>query len=216
MRLADGTPTVRNSIRSKAVGPTIATGNLTQALRRAAKRAFDIVVTIVGLILFSPMFLLVAIAIKASSRGPIFQRQTVYGYSNENIRVLKFRTTMIWEHGKVLQYVTRVGAVLRRTNIDGLPLLINVLRGEMSVVGPAPHLADLNVVFAEQISFAQRRHRIKPGLTGWAQVHGCRRASDNAIRQRIELDRYYIENWSFVFDMRIILMTLFSKDAYLG
>jgi lipopolysaccharide/colanic/teichoic acid biosynthesis glycosyltransferase len=183
---------------------------------RAAKRAFDIVTATAGLILLSPMFLLVAIAIKADSRGPVFHPQTVYGHNNQNIRVLKFRTTMDWGHGMVHRYVTSVGAVLRRTSIDGLPLLINVLGGEMSIVGPAPHVVDLNSVFAEQISFIQQRHRVKPGLTGWAQIHGSCGESDNVVRQRIEFDRYYIENWSFLFDMRIILMTLFSKDAYLN
>jgi lipopolysaccharide/colanic/teichoic acid biosynthesis glycosyltransferase len=108
--------------------------------------------------------------------------------------------------------VTRVGAVLRRTGIDGLPLLINVLRGEMSFVGPAPYVT-LNSTFAEQVSLIQQWHRVKPGIAGWAQVHGC---YGESMRQRFEFDRYYIENWSFLFDMRIILMTLFSKDAYLN
>jgi lipopolysaccharide/colanic/teichoic acid biosynthesis glycosyltransferase len=178
MRLADGTPTVLNSNCSRVLGPAVVANDWTQVSRRAAKRAFDIVVAIVGLVLFSPMLLLVAIAIKASSRGPVFHLQTVCGYNNENIRVLKFRTIM--GRVKVLQYVARVGAVLHRTGIDGLPLLINVLRGEMSIVGPAPHAVDLNIVFAEQISFIQQRHRIKPGLTGWAQVNGCGGDSDMA------------------------------------
>lgn len=218
MRLANRTPSVPSSVCDKASDPTIVTNNwaLVFLFSRAAKRAFDTVTATAGLVLFSPMFLLVAIAIKTESRGPVFHPWTVYGHNNENIRVLKFRTTMVWRHGKVLQYVTRVGAVLRRTGIDGLPLLINVLRGEMSIVGPAPHVADLNSVFADQISFIQQRHRVKPGIIGWAQVNGCCGDSDKMIRQRIEFDRYYIENWSFLFDMRIILMTIFSKDAYLN
>jgi lipopolysaccharide/colanic/teichoic acid biosynthesis glycosyltransferase len=123
---------------------------------------------------------------------------------------------MVWGHGKVLQYVTRVGAVLRRTGIDGLPLLINVLRGEMSIVGPAPCVAALNNIFAEHISLVQQGHRVRPGITGWAQVNGCCGDGDRMIRQRIEVDRYHIDNWSFLFDMRIILMTMSSKDAYLN
>jgi lipopolysaccharide/colanic/teichoic acid biosynthesis glycosyltransferase len=172
---------------------------------------FDIAAATVGLILLSPTFLLVAIAIKIDSRWPVFHPQTVYRYNNENVRVLKFRTTMVWGHGKVFQYVTLVGAVLRRTGIDGLPLLINVLRGEMSIVGPAPYVADLNNIFAEQVWLIQQRHRVKPGITGWAQVNGCCGDSDKMIRQRIEFDRYYIENWSFLFDIKVVLMTLFSK-----
>ena len=214
MRLADGTPTVPNSNCSGVLGLAVVTNDWTQVSRRAAKRAFDIVVAIVGFVLFSPMLLLVAIAIKTSSRGPVFHLQTVCGYNNENIRVLKFRTIM--GRVKVLQYVTRVGAVLHRTGIDGLPLLINVLRGEMSIVGPVPYVVALNNIFAEQISLIQRRHWVKPGIIGWAQVNGCCGDSDKMIRQRIEFDRYYIENWSFLFDMRIILMTLFSKDSYLN
>jgi putative colanic acid biosynthesis UDP-glucose lipid carrier transferase len=112
--------------------------------------------------------------------------------------------------------VTRVGGVLRRTGIDGLPLLINVLRGEMSIVGPAPSVAALNNIFAEQISLIQLRQRVKPGITGWAQVNGCCGESNKMTRQRIEFDRYYIENWSFLFDIKIVLMTLFSKNAYLN
>jgi lipopolysaccharide/colanic/teichoic acid biosynthesis glycosyltransferase len=215
MRIASRTPPVPNSVRSRAVGSTIVTNDwaLVFLFSRAAKRVFDIVAATVGLILLSPTFLLVAIAIKIDSRGPVFHSQTLHGYNNENIRVLKFRTTIVWGHGKVLQYVTRVGAVLRRTGIDGLPLLINVLRGEMSTVGPSPYVA---VPFlAEQISLVQL-HGVKPGITGWAQVNGCCGDSDKMIRQRIEFDQYYIENWSFLFDMRIILMTLFSKDAYLN
>jgi lipopolysaccharide/colanic/teichoic acid biosynthesis glycosyltransferase len=183
---------------------------------RAAKRAFDIVAATIGLILLSPTFLLVVIAIKIDSRGPVFRSQMLHGYSNENIPILKFRTTMVSETGKSTSFVTGVGGVLRRTGIDGLPQLINVLRGEMSIVGPPPYVAPPNETVAEQVASIQQRHRMKPGIAGWAQVHGCCGESDNVVRQRIEFDRYYIENWSFLFDIKILLMTLFSKDAYLN
>jgi lipopolysaccharide/colanic/teichoic acid biosynthesis glycosyltransferase len=217
MRLANRTSSVPSSVCGKGIDPAIVPNSwaLVFLFSRTAKRAFDIVTATAGLILLSPMFLLVSIAIKIDSSGPVFHSQTLHGYDNENIRVLKFRTTMVWGHGKA-QYVTRLGAVLRRAGIDGLPLLINVLRGEMSIVGPAPHVADLNSVFSEQISFIQQRHRVKPGIIGWGQVNGCCGDSDKMIRQRIEFDRYYIENWSFLFDMKVILMTLFSKDTYLN
>jgi lipopolysaccharide/colanic/teichoic acid biosynthesis glycosyltransferase len=218
MRLPSRTSTVPSAVCGKASDPVIVTKDWAPVFpfSRAVKRVFDIAAATVGLILLSPTFLLVAIAIKIDSRGPVFHPQTVYRYNNENIRVLKFRTTMVWGGGKVFQYVTLVGAVLRRTGIDGLPLLINVLRGEMSIVGPAPYVADLNNIFAEQVSLIQQRHRVKPGITGWAQVNGCCGDSDKMIRQRIEFDRYYIENWSFLFDIKVVLMTLFSKKAHLS
>ena len=213
MRLANRAP---GPISGKVIDPAIVTNDWAPVFRfsRAAKRVFDIVAAVVGLILLSPMFLLVSIAIKLHSNGPLFHSETLHGYNNENnIRVLKFRTTIICGHGKVLKYVTRVGAVLGRTGIDSLPLLINVLRGEMSIVGLAPY--GTAPFFAEQISLIQQQQQVKLGLTGWAQVHGCCGESDNVVRQRIECDQYYIENWSFLFDIKIILMTLFSKNAYL-
>ena len=112
--------------------------------------------------------------------------------------------------------ITRVGALLRRTNIDELPQLINVLRGEMSIVGPRPHATAHNEMFEDKISVFSRRHVVKPGITGWAQVNGCRGAAETVdrMRQRLDYDLYYIDNWSFWFDLRIIVMTLFSKTAY--
>jgi lipopolysaccharide/colanic/teichoic acid biosynthesis glycosyltransferase len=209
MRLANRASSVPSSACGRARDPAIVTNNwaLVFRLSRAAKRALDIVVATAGLILFSPIFLLVSIAIRIDSSGPVFHSQTRHGYDNDNIRLLKFRTTtVLGQRKEVPQYVTRVGAVLRRAGIDALPLLINVLRGEMSIAGPSAYLAV--PFFAGQIS--------RPGLTGWAQVNGCCGESDKMSRQRIEFDQYYIENWSFLFDMRIILMTLFSKDSYLN
>jgi lipopolysaccharide/colanic/teichoic acid biosynthesis glycosyltransferase len=214
MRLANRTPTVPGPICGNAIDPAIVTNDWAPVFlfNRAAKRAFDVVAATVGLILLSPTFLLVSIAIKIDSRGPVFHPQTLHGYNNENIPLLKFRTTMVSETEKSTSCVTRVGVVLRRTGIDGLPQLINVLRGEMSIVGPAPYVTALNNIFAEQISLIQQRHRVKPGITGWAQVNGC---CGESMRQRFEFDRYYIENCSFLFDIKVILMTLLSKNAYL-
>jgi lipopolysaccharide/colanic/teichoic acid biosynthesis glycosyltransferase len=218
MRLASRTSTVPSPVCGKAIDPAIATNDraLIFLSDRAAKRAFDMVVATVGLVLFSPMFLLVSIAIKIDSRGPVFHPQMLHGYNNENIPLLKFRTTTVSETKKNTSFVTRVGGVLRRTGIDGLPQLINVLRGEMSIVGPALYVAALNNIFAEQISLIQQRRRVKPGITGWAQVNGCCGESNKVMRQRIEFDQYYIENWSPLFDIKVILMTLFSKNAYLN
>ena len=193
------------------------------SFHRAMKRLFDVVAASTGLLLLSPLLALVALAIKLDSRGPVFFRQTRHGYNNDTIRVFKFRSMTTTEDGYAFRQarrddprVTRVGQVLRRTNIDELPQLLNVLTGEMSIVGPRPHPVALNRKFEEHISPFSRRHNVKPGITGWAQVNGHRGETDTLekMRRRFECDLYYIENWSFLLDMKIILMTLFSKSAY--
>jgi Undecaprenyl-phosphate glucose phosphotransferase len=195
------------------------------AFDRVMKRAFDIAGAAIGLILLSPVFAIVAIAIKLDSRGPVFFLQTRHGYNNETIRVFKFRSMTATEDGGTFRQarkddprVTRVGRILRRSNIDELPQLLNVLFGEMSIVGPRPHPVALNKTFEGQISPFSRRHNVKPGITGWAQVHGYRGETDTLakMQRRFEHDVYYIDNWSFILDVRIILMTLFSKSAYMN
>jgi len=217
MRLANRTSSAQGPVCSPAVDTaTIPTDRAVVFLSdRAGKRAFDIVAATAGLVLFSPIFFFVAIAIKIDSRGPVFRAQTLNGYDDENISLLEFRTTIDSLAVNRTSIVTRVGGVLRRSVLDCLPRLINVLRGEMSIVGPAPYAALPYNIFAEQVSLIQRWHRVKPGITGWAQVNGCCGDSNKAVRQRIEFDRYYIENCSFLFDIKVILMTLFSKKSYL-
>jgi Undecaprenyl-phosphate glucose phosphotransferase len=192
-------------------------------LQRIAKRVFDLAAATAGLVMLSPLLIAVAIAIKLDSRGPVLFRQRRHGYNNETIEVFKFRSMVqTRDEGKFVQAVrndsriTRVGAVLRRTNIDELPQLINVLRGEMSIVGPRPHATAHNRMFEDKISVFSRRHVVKPGITGWAQVNGCRGVTDTLekMQQRVEHDLYYIDNWSFWLDLRIIVMTVFSKTAY--
>jgi Undecaprenyl-phosphate glucose phosphotransferase len=194
-------------------------------INRAIKRIFDVAVAIVGLILLSPLFVVVSLAIKLDSPGPVLFRQTRHGYNNEPIRVLKFRSMTVMEDGDkftpVIRHdprVTRLGRFLRQTNIDELPQLFNVLVGDMSIVGPRPHATAQNEVFAELISSFSRRHNVKPGITGWAQVNGYRGDTDTLekMQRRVEHDLYYIDNWSFLFDLRIILLTLFSREAYLN
>ena len=189
------------------------------------KRAFDFTLALVGLITLSPLFLIVSIAIKFDTAGPVFFRNTRHGFNNEKIRVFKFRSMTIIEDGGQFTQATRndprvtsIGRILRRTNIDELPQLINVLRGEMSLVGPRPHATAHNDLFHEIIAPFSRRHNVKPGITGWAQVNGYRGETDvlEKMQRRIEHDLYYIDNWSFLFDLKIILMTLFSKRAYLN
>jgi Undecaprenyl-phosphate glucose phosphotransferase len=191
-------------------------------LQQAAKRVFDVVVAAAGLVILSPLLTLVAIAIKLDSPGPVLFRQTRHGYNNETIKVFKFRSMTQADEGEFVQVVrndsrvTRVGAILRRTNIDELPQLMNVLRGEMSIVGPRPHATAHNKMFEGKISVFSRRHVVKPGITGWAQVNGCRGATETLekMQRRVEYDLYYIDNWSFWLDLQIIAMTLFSKTAY--
>jgi Undecaprenyl-phosphate glucose phosphotransferase len=189
----------------------------------AVKRLFDVVSASVGLIVLSPLFLTVSIAIKLDSRGPIFFRQTRHGFNNEPIRVLKFRSMTALEDGDQFKQavkddprVTRIGRMLRRTNIDELPQLINVFQGDMSIVGPRPHATAHNAFFQTKIAPFSRRHIVKPGITGWAQVNGFRGETDTLekMQQRVEHDLYYIDNWSFLFDMKIILLTFLSRRAY--
>jgi Undecaprenyl-phosphate glucose phosphotransferase len=192
-------------------------------LNRAIKRAFDVVAAIAGLILASPLFLIVPLAIKLDSRGPVVFRQTRHGYNNEPIRVLKFRSMTVMEEGDNFKpvvrgdrRVTRLGRVLRHTNLDELPQLFNVLVGDMSIVGPRPHATSQNEAFGKLISSFSRRHNVKPGITGWAQVNGYRGDTDtlDKMQRRVEHDLYYIDNWSLLLDLKIIVMTFFSTKVY--
>lgn len=191
--------------------------------QRAVKRAFDIAAAIAGLIVASPLFVIVPVAIKLDSCGPVLFRQKRHGYNNEPIPVLKFRTMTVMEDGgnfsPVTRHdprVTRLGHFLRHTNIDELPQLFNVLIGHMSIVGPRPHAIAQNKVFAELISSFSRRHNVKPGITGWAQVNGYRGDTDTLekMQRRVEHDLYYIGNWSLLLDLKITIMTLFSRKVY--
>jgi Undecaprenyl-phosphate glucose phosphotransferase len=188
------------------------------------KRTFDLVCAIFGLIALSPLFLLVSIAIKLETRGPVFFRQKRHGFNNEEIRVFKFRSMNSTDDVPFKQAirndprVTRFGSIIRGTNIDELPQLFNVFLGEMSIVGPRPHATAHNALFSDVIAPFSRRHKVKPGITGWAQVNGFRGATDTIekMQRRIEYDLHYVDNWSFLFDMKIILMTIFSKRAYMN
>lgn len=191
---------------------------------RCVKRAFDIVIAGTALLVLAPLLFAVAIAIKLDSRGRILFRQERHGYNNETIRVLKFRSMIDGEPENVGfiqakredERMTALGRILRRTNIDELPQLFNVLFGDMSIVGPRPHAIDHNKMFEDKISPYYRRHNMKPGITGWAQVNGCRGETDTLekMERRIELDLHYIDNWSLLFDIKVIVLTLFSKKAY--
>jgi exopolysaccharide biosynthesis polyprenyl glycosylphosphotransferase len=190
---------------------------------RTLKRTFDIIVASVALLLLAPLLAIAAVAIKMDSRGPLLFWQKRHGYNNATIKVAKFRTMLTLEEGSCFTQakpkdarVTSVGRWLRRTNIDELPQLLNVLKGEMSIVGPRPHATAHNELFEKRILPFSRRHNIKPGITGWAQVNGHRGETDTLekMQRRVEHDLYYIDNWSLLLDMKIIVLTLFSKRAY--
>jgi lipopolysaccharide/colanic/teichoic acid biosynthesis glycosyltransferase len=183
----------------------------------ARKKCFDLVVATIGLLFLLPLFGLVAIAIQLDSGGPIFFRQVRYGRGRRAFWIVKFRTLTLatrTDHHDAGQgestQVTRVGRFLRCTHIDELPQLWNVLRGEMSIVGPRPHSKAISERFEQQIPAYFQRYRVEPGLTGWAQANGLSGKIDTLshMRMRVEHDLYYVGNASLRFDIRIILMTL--------
>lgn len=176
-----------------------------------------------GLILLAiaPLMLAIALAIKLTSPGPVFFRQKRWGFNNEVIEVFKFRSMHVQrcsdDSGPVVQAtkdddrITPLGRILRKTSLDELPQFINVFRGEMSIVGPRPHAIAHNEQYAKLIDEYLARHKVKPGITGWAQVNGLRGETDtlDKMERRVQYDLHYIENWSLAFDLRIILLTLF-------
>ena len=192
----------------------------------AIKRIFDIVVATLAIVVLSPLLITVALAIKLDSRGNVLFRQLRHGYNNKEIRIYKFRSMAAAQDANNRftptkendDRITIIGRILRQTNIDELPQLFNVLTGEMSIVGPRPHAIEHNESFEEQILPFARRHNVKPGITGWAQVNGYRGPANTLelMQRRVDYDFYYIDNWSFFFDLKIILMTLFSKKAYVN
>ena len=192
-------------------------------LQMIEKRIFDIVAAGFGLLALLPLFLLVALLIKLDGPGPILFVQRRYGFNQEPFRIVKFRTMTTMEDNAGLKSVTRsdprvtgIGALLRRYSLDELPQLINVLTGEMSLIGPRPHALAHDQLYERRIAQYARRHNVKPGITGWAQVCGFRGeiASDEKLRERIEHDLYYIDNWSFWLDIKILALTIFSPKAH--
>jgi Undecaprenyl-phosphate glucose phosphotransferase len=192
------------------------------------KRALDYSLTLIALPLLLPVMAIIAIAIKLESRGPVFFRQARYGFANEEFLIWKFRTMRHEETppAKTLQAtpddprITRVGRLLRRTSLDELPQFFNVLNGTMSLVGPRPHAVDHNEEYSHMIRGYLARHRVKPGITGWAQVNGLRGATRGVeqMEARVKHDIYYTENWSLLFDLKILAMTvavwLTGRNAY--
>ena len=197
---------------------------LSNTFNAMVKRAMDVVGALIALVLASPVMLVVSVLIKLTSRGPLIYKQERVGLHNKTFRMYKFRSMEMQSPEKEKKAwtvkddprVTGIGRFMRRTSIDELPQLINILKGDMSLVGPRPERPFFVEKFREEIPRYMVKHQVRPGLTGWAQVNGYR--GDTSIRKRIEYDLYYIENWTVGLDIKIILMTFFkgfiNKNAY--
>lgn len=187
---------------------------LDEPFNAAIKRGFDILVSLLGLILLSPLLLFIAIAIRLSSPGPVLFRQERVGLNKKTFTMLKFRSMRVNEAQDTAWTTdddsrrTRIGTFLRKFSLDELPQLWNVLRGDMSLVGPRPEIPFFVEQFRETVPLYMVKNQVRPGITGWAQVNGYR--GDTSIPKRVEHDLWYIENWSFGLDLRIIFKTLFG------
>lgn len=189
-------------------------------LRGLGKALFDRGFALCVLILLLPLFAVLSLAIKYSSSGPVFFKQPRLGLNGQRFEVYKFRSMKLHQEGegKLTQAtrddprVTPVGRFMRRTSLDELPQFLNVLKGDMSVVGPRPHALIHNDLYKDKLVMYMQRHRVKPGITGWAQINGCRGETDTEekMARRIALDLNYIRNWSFLMDLKIILWTAFK------
>ena len=186
-------------------------------------RFFDILFSFLGILFLSPVFLFLYIAIRLESKGGGFYKQLRVGRGGTDFYVYKFRSMRIGADKQGLitvggrdPRITRIGYFIRKYKLDELPQLFNVLKGDMSLVGPRPERPQFVEKFKEEIPRYMVKHQVRPGLTGWAQVNGLR--GDSSIKKRIEYDIYYIENWTIGFDIKIILMTFFTgfinKNAY--
>jgi putative colanic acid biosynthesis UDP-glucose lipid carrier transferase len=197
-------------------------------INRVVKAFEDRLLGLIFALLTMPLLAIIALGVELTSKGPILFKQKRLGWDGRIINVYKFRT--MYEHTEANETVTQAcqndsrvtpfGKLLRRTSLDELPQFINVLQGKMSIVGPRPHALKHNEQYKESIHTYMQRHRVKPGITGWAQVNGWRGETDTLekMQKRVEFDLYYINNWSLAFDMKIILLTIFrgfvDKNAY--
>jgi len=185
---------------------------------RILKAFEDRLFALMLLLVTVPAMVLIAIAVKVSSAGPVLFVQRRHGWDGRSMKMYKFRTMYVHREsdGAVTQAcrgdmrITPLGRFLRRTSLDELPQFLNVLQGRMSVVGPRPHAIEHNQYYMDQIDDYMQRHKVKPGITGWAQVNGLRGQTNtlDKMRRRVEYDLYYIENWTVWFDIKIVLLTL--------
>jgi putative colanic acid biosynthesis UDP-glucose lipid carrier transferase len=186
------------------------------------KRLEDIVLGSLILMVIAIPMLIIGLCVKLTSPGPVLFKQRRYGLNGEVIDVRKFRSMNVTEDGLEIRQatrddarITRFGAFLRRTNLDELPQFLNVLEGSMSIVGPRPHAVAHNELYRKKIQGYMLRHKVKPGVTGWAQVNGWRGETDTLekMEKRVEHDLDYIRNWSLLWDLQIIFMTVFGSAA---
>ncbi len=197
---------------------------LSNTFNSFVKRCVDIFGALVGIVLFSPIMLIVAVLIKATSKGPLIYKQDRVGLHNKPFKMYKFRSMVVQKETEEKKCwttkgdarVTSVGKFIRKTSIDELPQFFNILKGDMSLIGPRPERPFFVEKFKEEIPRYMIKHQVRPGLTGWAQVNGYR--GDTSIMKRIEYDLYYIENWTLGFDIKILFLTFFkgfvNKNAY--
>ncbi|MBF0238873.1 MAG: exopolysaccharide biosynthesis polyprenyl glycosylphosphotransferase [SAR324 cluster bacterium] len=197
-------------------------------VNRIVKGFEDRIFAFLILLLISPLMLAVAIGVKLSSPGPVFFKQKRHGWNGKEVEIWKFRSMIVHkeEPGQITQAtkndnrITPFGAFIRRTSLDELPQFINVLQGTMSIVGPRPHAVEHNEAYKDIVDGYMLRHKVKPGITGWAQVNGWRGETDtiDKMKRRVEFDLHYIENWSLWFDIKIIFLTVlrifFDKNAW--
>jgi Undecaprenyl-phosphate glucose phosphotransferase len=224
----DGSDMFKQPTRSlgSAVGIELHRKPIT-VLECAVKRSIDLICAATALVLLSPLMAAVAVAIKLDSPGPVLFRQQRSGFNGRNFAIYKFRTMFVLEDGPSIvqaksadSRITRIGKWLRRTSVDELPQLFNVLDGSMSLVGPRPHAVAHDNQFDKAVRNYAFRRRVKPGLTGWAQIHGCRGPTPTAaaIERRVQYDLWYIDNWSLRLDLSILLQTpievLRGRNAY--
>ncbi len=200
---------------------------ISSGMNGVLKECFDRVFALVALVLLAPLFAVIGASIKLSSPGPVFFCQPRLGLNGKQFNVVKFRSMKVHQERHGLTQATqndprlfKVGHFLRRTSLDELPQFINVLLGDMSVVGPRPHALQHNEMYKELLELYMLRHRVKPGITGWAQIHGYRGETDTVdkMANRVKFDLYYIQNWSLLMDIRIIAWTALrgwtGKNAY--
>lgn len=197
---------------------------LDNILNKTIKRTFDIIVSLMALILVSPILLITAIIIKITSPGPVIFKQERVGLNRKNFTMYKFRSMKLQvDEEEKTEWTTKedprktkFGTFIRKTSIDELPQFFNVLKGDMSIIGPRPERPYFVEKFKEEIPKYMVKHQVRPGITGWAQVNGWR--GDTSIEKRIEYDIYYIENWNFLFDIKIMILTVIkgfiNKNAY--
>ncbi|EAQ33530.1 probable glycosyl transferase [Nitrobacter sp. Nb-311A] len=215
-----------SSARQRVLAIEIQRAPLSSA-ERAVKRAMDIIIALSALLFFAPIMILTALAIKLDSPGPVIFRQHRNGFNGKQFIMFKFRTMKVQENGSIIVQatlgdprVTVIGRLLRSASIDELPQLLNVLRGDMSVIGPRPHALAHDSHFEKILGDYAFRHHVKPGITGWAQCNGMRGATPSVkeISERVRLDLWYINNWSLWLDIQILIKTFFEvirkRNAY--